>query len=108
MTAWAQAELAEFFLLAGSVVLLARAPAALAARRLRPSAAGARGDLADRAWFPTVDGEQMPLGDPAFFTKAGAFVFGSGLAIVPFLYGASCSSSAGSPSSSSSMPWRSR
>ena len=25
--------------------------------------------------------------DPVFFTKAGAFVFGSGLAIVPFLYG---------------------
>jgi hypothetical protein len=30
-----------------------------------------------------------------FFTKAGAFVFGSGLAIVPFLQQGSCNISAG-------------
>ncbi|MDB5391742.1 MAG: srpC [Planctomycetaceae bacterium] len=40
----------------------------------------------------TLSSENTPLGDlllqiAYFFTKAGAFVFGSGLAIVPFLYG---------------------
>lgn len=34
---------------------------------------------------PVVDAKLFQLG--WFFTKAGAFVFGSGLAIVPFLYG---------------------
>jgi chromate transporter len=47
--------------------------------------------------IPPVFGTAVPAGDPQlgallgqialFFTKAGAFVFGSGLAIVPFLYG---------------------
>ncbi|HYI11935.1 MAG TPA: chromate transporter [Thermoanaerobaculia bacterium] len=54
--------------------------------------------LAARAWrgrlLPAMSIAFLPLGAPAlpvtlfwFFVKAGAFVFGSGLAIVPFLYG---------------------
>jgi chromate transporter len=39
-------------------------------------------------WFKTlaVGGDNVLLQILAFFTKAGAFVFGSGLAIVPFLH----------------------
>jgi chromate transporter len=44
--------------------------------------------------FPTILLQVQPIATPSklleiawFFTKAGAFVFGSGLAIVPFLYG---------------------
>src|SRR5215212_4871473 len=63
VTAVAQAELAEFFLVAGILVLPIKAAAAAAAAQSN--------DL----WEILL-----------FFTKAGAFVFGSGLAIVPFLY----------------------
>jgi chromate transporter len=39
-------------------------------------------------WKPRAVAASVPLLEIAwFFTKAGAFVFGSGLAIVPFLYG---------------------
>ena len=37
--------------------------------------------------IPVVTTESKPWQIAWFFTKAGAFVFGSGLAIVPFLYG---------------------
>jgi chromate transporter len=90
-TIWAQAELAEIFLLAGLVVLLVRAwpgparaviiglgigalGAAIWATNvlvLNASALDSRGDVLTQILL--------------FFTKAGAFVFGSGLAIVPFL-----------------------
>jgi chromate transporter len=91
VTVWAQAELAEFFILAGMAVLLFRAwpgwrrgvPIALAGITLGLAIwlleawlrqAGAAADSAD------VLGQIL-----LFFTKAGAFVFGSGLAIIPFL-----------------------
>jgi chromate transporter len=91
VTVWAQAELAEFFILAGMVVLLVRAwpgwkrglPIALGGLALGLAIwllevwlrqAGAAADSADVL-------AQILL----FFTKAGAFVFGSGLAIIPFL-----------------------
>ena len=86
-----QAELAAFFIVAGLVVIVARArpkPRALAAivgmavvalaivlliqwASAAAAGAGGSGGLADIL---------------VFFTKAGAFVFGSGLAIVPFLH----------------------
>jgi len=89
VTAWSQAELAEFFLAAGLLVLIVRAwpgwPRALAiglacvllgvvAWTLE---AWSRAGSADTG---SVLGQIL-----VFFTKAGAFVFGSGLAIVPFL-----------------------
>jgi chromate transporter len=90
-TIWAQAELAEIFLLAGLVVLLVRAwPGPMRALTIGLGT----GVLAAAIWVTNVlvlnasalDGggdvlKQILL----FFTKAGAFVFGSGLAIVPFL-----------------------
>ena len=89
VTVWAQAELAEFFVLAGFVVLFARARGS----RRQMIAAGLGGVLAlaviwlTERWFTslTLGGEHVPLQILAFFAKAGAFVFGSGLAIVPFL-----------------------
>jgi chromate transporter len=90
VTVWAQAELAEFFVLAGLAVLFVRA---------RPGRRGAVvagvGGVAVVAliWFferwlanVAVDGHHIVVQILTFFTKAGAFVFGSGLAIVPFLH----------------------
>jgi chromate transporter len=89
VTVWAQAELAEFFVLAGFVVLFARARG----NRRQMIKAGLGGLLVlgiiwlTERWFVrlTLGGEHVPLQILAFFTKAGAFVFGSGLSIVPFL-----------------------
>ncbi|HEX6210949.1 MAG TPA: chromate efflux transporter, partial [Methylomirabilota bacterium] len=90
VTVWAQAELAEFFILAGLVVLLARAWAGWRRAVLASAAAGAVGLAvwATERWFVGLGhGEAGVLPQILmFFTKAGAFVFGSGLAIVPFLH----------------------
>jgi chromate transporter len=90
VTVWAQAELAEFFVIAGMVVLFARAwpgrrPGVLMA--LGGAAVVAAIWLIER-WFLSVGtgGEHVLLQILLFFTKAGSFVFGSGLAIVPFLH----------------------
>jgi chromate transporter len=73
-TAWTESEIAWLFLLCGVVALIAHAPPAFLRR---PSAA-----CLAVAVTPEIIGQIL-----WFFTKAGAFVFGSGLAIVPFLYG---------------------
>jgi chromate transporter len=90
VTAWAEAELAEFFILAGLLVLLARAWSGWRRALLASAGAGGVGLLiwASERWFVGVDhGHLGVLGQIlVFFTKAGAFVFGSGLAIVPFLH----------------------
>ena len=73
-TAWTESEIAWLFVLCGVVAMVVQAPPAFLRR---PSAA-----CLAVAVTPEI------LGQIAwFFTKAGAFVFGSGLAIVPFLYG---------------------
>jgi chromate transporter len=89
-TVVAEAELAEFFVVAGLVTMFVRA---------RPSRGQAVAAVAGglgivgliwliERWFVnlTIGGEQVLLQILVFFTKAGAFVFGSGLAIVPFLH----------------------
>jgi chromate transporter len=89
VTVWAQAELAEFFVLAGLLSLFVRT---------RPSRRQALGAVAGSVavvgviwlierWFLNlaVGGGNVLVQILVFFTKAGAFVFGSGLAIVPFL-----------------------
>jgi len=90
VTMWAEAELAEFFVIAGLVTLFARARPT----RAQALTAGFGGAavvaliwLIER-WFVNlkVGGDQVLLQILVFFTKAGAFVFGSGLAIVPFLH----------------------
>jgi chromate transporter len=86
----AEAELAEFFVIAGIVTLFARARP----NRAQALIAGFGGAAVVAAiwfierWFVTlkVGGDQILLQILVFFTKAGAFVFGSGLAIVPFLH----------------------
>ena len=90
VTVVAEAELAEFFVVAGLVTLLARAkPTRRQALLAALGAAVVVGViwLIER-WFVglTIGSEQVLLQILVFFTKAGAFVFGSGLAIVPFLH----------------------
>jgi chromate transporter len=89
ITVLTRAELAQFFILAGLLTLfvkappvwlktrvpfLARAPMAIPAHFFQVAPAGAQ------------SGGDVLLQILLFFTKAGAFVFGSGLAVVPFLY----------------------
>jgi chromate transporter len=92
VTIWAQAELAEFFIFAGLLVLFVRAwpgwrrgiPVAVSGIAL-----GILVWLVER-WVqhagPAADPGDLLSQILLFFTKAGAFVFGSGLAIVPFLH----------------------
>ncbi|HUR70975.1 MAG TPA: chromate efflux transporter [Candidatus Limnocylindrales bacterium] len=91
VTVWAQAELAEFFILAGLVVLLARAWPGWKLGMLMTGAAVILGAFIwlFEAWVrqsaTATDSQDVLTQILIFFTKAGAFVFGSGLAIVPFL-----------------------
>src|SRR5215203_5073423 len=87
VTAVAQAELAEFFLLAGILVLLIKAPPLWLRTRLPYFAVSPLVlvlPLTVLAGAATQTDVLLQI--LLFFTKAGAFVFGSGLAIVPFLY----------------------
>ncbi len=78
-TAWTEREILWLFLTGGVVGLLASEP--------RPSTAvAAVAPVALQAGMATTSSTSIP-GLFWFFGKAGAFVFGSGLAIVPFLYG---------------------
>jgi chromate transporter len=74
-TAWTESEIVWLFVLCGLVALVAQAPPAFLRR---PSAA-----CLTVAVTPEILGQIL-----WFFAQAGAFVFGSGLAIVPFLRGA--------------------
>jgi chromate transporter len=85
VTAWTESEIVWLFLGSGIVALLIKAPPRLGRT---PSALAA---AAWPVWLTTGlhgPAEGKTVWDIAwFFTEAGAFVFGSGLAIVPFLYG---------------------
>jgi chromate transporter len=84
-TAWTKSEIIRLFILCGFVAMLVKAPPLVPARAtklmfldgLNPFLAGIRG----------VAGATTVAALFLFFLKASAFVFGSGLAIVPFLYG---------------------
>jgi len=82
VTAWTESEIVWVFLLSGVVAMLVRTPF--------------WGSASALALFPAhwlLAGVNGPATIPVlwkilwFFTEAGAFVFGSGLAIVPFLHG---------------------
>jgi chromate transporter len=91
-TAWTESEIIWLFLLCGLVAMLIRA---------RPWIRVSRGASAVPAIVPAIARMGDLVGGASaqgaastaigtlflFFLKAGAFVFGSGLAIVPFLYG---------------------
>jgi chromate transporter len=91
VTAWAQAELAEFFIFAGLIVLFVRAWPGWKRGMLMALSGLALGAVVwlTEAWFAhagsTAHSGHILAEVLFFFTKAGAFVFGSGLAIVPFL-----------------------
>ena len=92
VTVWAQAELAEFFILAGLVVLLVRAwPGWRRGLLMGLGGVGVGGAIWWlEAWLrhagTAADSTDVLAQILLFFTKAGAFVFGSGLAIIPFLH----------------------
>jgi chromate transporter len=74
VTAWTESEIGSLFVMCGVVAVIVQAPPAFL-RRPSPVCLAV-------AATPELLGQIL-----WFFTKAGAFVFGSGLAIVPFLYG---------------------
>src|SRR6059036_147560 len=84
-TAWTKSEIVWLFVLCGAIGILVKAPPRFMSRAtpvvliggLNPLLTGIHG-LAPIATVGVL---------LLFFLKAGAFVFGSGLAIVPFLYG---------------------
>lgn len=84
-TAWTESEIVWLFILCGAIAMFAKAPPRMSASAtsltflsgLGPLLTGIHG-LASIATVGVLF---------LFFLKAGAFVFGSGLAIVPFLYG---------------------
>lgn len=84
-TAWTKSEIIWLFVLCGFIAMVVKAPPFLSARPtslmfscgLSPLLAGIYGVAAGTTVVSLF----------LFFLKAGAFVFGSGLAIVPFLYG---------------------
>jgi chromate transporter len=77
-TAWTSREIIWLFLLGGVVSLMARAFPARAQAKTTVSLLFATG---------TVAASSTLLQIFLYFAKAGMFVFGSGLAVVPFLYG---------------------
>ncbi len=87
VTVVTESELAWLFIAAGVLVWLLRAPPRWLGKGGMPVVALAQ---AQAPSMPAVAaGIDWPLLSQlgVFFAKAGAFVFGSGLAIVPFLYG---------------------
>jgi len=83
-TAWLQAELVWAVVGAGVLVWLLRAPPKSGnAARMSEAASG---PLLAVFAFGTADPDKL-LKILGYFAYAGTFVFGSGLAIVPFLYG---------------------
>ncbi|SUX54641.1 chromate transporter [Chromobacterium vaccinii] len=79
LTIVTQSEIAWLFIAAGLLVWLLRC-------RPRPWS-GTLGAALPLPLLPAVSDPGLLLQLTVFFAKAGAFVFGSGLAIVPFLYG---------------------
>ena len=83
-TAWTQSEIVWLFILSGLVAMLIKAP---------PSVSQGCSLMLFGGTNPFLSGIHGVVGAASlgglflFFLKAGAFVFGSGLAIVPFLYG---------------------
>jgi len=83
VTAWTESEIFSLFIAAGLITVVVRT-------RGREALGTAVALIPWRA-FAAVGGPAAGPADPAtifwFFAKAGAVVFGSGLAIVPFLHG---------------------
>ncbi|MFC3106760.1 chromate transporter [Undibacterium arcticum] len=85
VTVITESEMAWLFLASGVLVWFLRAPPKWLNKSSLNAAALTQLPMTS-AWLGGVDASLLvQIG--VYFTKAGAFVFGSGLAIVPFLYG---------------------
>ena len=84
-TAWTQSETIWLFLVCGVIAMVLRAPPKLGPATSTSLALPSFSILTTGAYGSAALGTVGALF--LFFAKAGAFVFGSGLAIVPFLYG---------------------
>lgn len=84
-TAWTKSEIVWLFVLCGFIAMLVKAPPRLPTRATPLLLLGGMNPLL--AGIHGVAATAMVGALFLFFLKAGAFVFGSGLAIVPFLYG---------------------
>src|SRR5438445_1111203 len=82
-TVWTQSEVVWLFVLCGFVAMFVKAPPNWQTRPVRTALLGP--GLFSGILGPASAGTLASVF--LFFLKAGAFVFGSGLAIVPFLYG---------------------
>lgn len=91
VTAWTGTELGPLFIVAGLLTLLSRAwpgyrrAAILTAASVAAAVVIAGMEYAFDRSHHSAGGRPVLLQILVFFTKAGSFVFGSGLAIVPFL-----------------------
>ena len=83
-TTWKEAEIVWLFLLSGFLCMFVKAPRLRWVQRIAPAIVQVK-KLSAGAFGPASGATISTLF--LFFLKAGAFVFGSGLAIVPFLYG---------------------
>jgi chromate transporter len=84
-TAWTESEIVWLFILCGFISMLIKVPPRWGRLRVSAPAVLGLGKLVTGALDPASAATIGTLF--LFFLKAGAFVFGSGLAIVPFLYG---------------------
>ena len=84
-TAWTKSEIVWLFVLCGAIAVLVKAPPAVPARATSMMFSGEVAALLTGEHGVSSIATMVALF--LFFLKAGAFVFGSGLAIVPFLYG---------------------
>src|SRR5438876_10997722 len=84
-TAWTKSEIIWLFVLCGFVAMVVKAPPLSLQRGTPMMFIGGLGPLL--AGIHGVAAAATVAALFLFFLKAGAFVFGSGLAIVPFLYG---------------------
>src|SRR5260370_22179603 len=81
-TVWTGSEIVWLFVLCGVVSVVVKAAPSFLSKPAAPSVAGGFGWLLTGVHGMASAGVLWSL---FFFLKAGAFVFGSGLAIVPFL-----------------------
>src|SRR5437016_4845886 len=88
VTVVTESEIAWIFLVSGVLVWLVRAPPkSLFGKGSTPAMAALAAQLPNAAGVVSVVDWPQLFQIGVFFAEAGAFVFGSGLAMVPFLYG---------------------
>ena len=85
ITAWSESEIVWVFLLSGVAALFIKAPPRLGRKAVASAIMPLPAWLLSGLHGTASTGTLWTLG--LYFAEAGAFVFGSGLAIVPFLYG---------------------